>query len=128
MRVCCRGLRVSHKLRHTYSGVYKNDTPAGLKTPPTIERTNLLSLEILIYFYFDPEALRYVSWQQGTYLSGDVFAAPATIASDQISFVVTAPMPAESTQSILLTITFEVVATKTSMLSLNDAILVSGEG
>ena len=77
---------------------------------------------------FDPEALRYVSWQQGTYLSGDVFAAPATIASDQISFVVTAPMTAESTHGILLTITFEVVATKASMLSLNDAILVSGEG
>ena len=77
---------------------------------------------------FDPEALRYVSWQQGTYLSGDVFAAPATIASDQISFVVTAPMTAESTHGILLTITFEVVATKTSMLSLNDVILVSGEG
>ena len=77
---------------------------------------------------FDPEALRYVSWQQGTYLSGDVFAAPATIASDQISFVVTAPMKAESTHGILLTITFEVVATKASMLSLNDVILVSGEG
>ena len=77
---------------------------------------------------FDPEALRYVSWQQGTYLSGDVFAAPATIASDQISFVVTAPMPAESTQGFLLTITFEVVATKASILSLNDVILVSGEG
>ena len=77
---------------------------------------------------FDPEALRYVSWQQGNYLSGDVFTAPVDIASDQISFVVTAPMITENTQGILLTITFEVVAEKASMLSLNDVILASGEG
>ena len=77
---------------------------------------------------FDPEALRYVSWEQGNYLSGDVFTAPVDIASDQISFVVTAPMITENTQGILLTITFEVVAEKASMLSLNDVILASGEG
>ena len=77
---------------------------------------------------FDPEALRYVSSQQGTYLSGDVFVAPATIKADRVSFVVTAPMEAESTQGILLTITFEVVATKPSMLSLSDVMLVNGEG
>ena len=77
---------------------------------------------------FDPEALRYVSSQQGTYLSGDVFVAPATINTDRVSFVVTAPMEAESTQGVLLTITFEVVATKASMLSLSDVMLVNGEG
>ena len=77
---------------------------------------------------FDPEALRYVSWQQGTYLSGDVFAAPATIEADRISFVAAAPMKAESTQGLLLTVTFEVVTTKASMLSLNDVMLVSSEG
>ena len=77
---------------------------------------------------FDPEALRYVSWQQGNYLSGDVFTAPVDIASDQISFVVTAPMITENTQGILLTITFEVVAEKASMLSLNDVILARGKG
>ena len=77
---------------------------------------------------FDPEALRYVSWEQGNYLSGDVFAAPVNFAPDRISFVVTAPMTTENTQGILLTITFEVVAEKASMLSLNDVILASGEG
>ena len=77
---------------------------------------------------FDPEALRYVSSQQGTYLSGDVFVAPATINTDRVSFVVTAPMEAESTQGVLLTITFEVVATKASMLSLSDVMLVNGQG
>ena len=77
---------------------------------------------------FDPEALRYVSWQQGTYLSGDVFAAPATVEADRVSFVVTAPVKAESTHGVLLAVTFEVVATKASILSLNDVELVSSEG
>ena len=77
---------------------------------------------------FDPEALRYVLWQQGTYLSGDVFAAPATVESDRVSFVVTAPMKAESTHGVLLAIAFEVVAAKASMLSLDDVMLVSSEG
>ena len=77
---------------------------------------------------FDPEALRYVSWQQGTYLSGDVFAAPTTVTADQVSFVATAPVKTESTHGVLLTMTFEVVAEKASILSLNDVILVSGDG
>ena len=76
---------------------------------------------------FDPEALRYVLWQQGTYLSGDVFAAPATVTEDQVSFAVTAPTEAKSTQGVLLVITFEVVSTKASMLSLNDVVLVNSE-
>ena len=77
---------------------------------------------------FDPEALRYVSWQQGPYLSGDVFAAPATVEADRVSFVVTAPVKAERTHGVLLTMTFEVVAAKASMLSLNEVVLVSSEG
>ena len=77
---------------------------------------------------FDPEALRYVSSQQGSYLSGDVFAAPATVESDRVSFIVTAPTQTVDTQGVLLTVTFEVVAAKASMLSLNDVILVGDEG
>lgn len=77
---------------------------------------------------FDSEALRYVSWQQGTYLSGDVFAAPATVEADRVSFVVTAPVEAESTHGVLLTMAFEVVATKASILSLSDVMLVNSEG
>ena len=73
---------------------------------------------------FDPEALRYVSAQQGTYLSGGVFAARATVESNRIFFVVTAPTKAANTQGLLLTVTFEVVAAKASILSLSDVILV----
>ena len=77
---------------------------------------------------FDPEALRYVSWQQGTYLSGDVSAAPATVEADQVSFIAIAPVKAVNTQGVLLTLRFEVVAEKASMLSLNEVMLVSSEG
>ena len=77
---------------------------------------------------FDPEALRYVSWQQGTYLSGDVSAAPATVAADQVSFIAIASVKAANTQGVLLTLRFEVVAEKASMLSLNEVMLVSSEG
>ena len=77
---------------------------------------------------FDPEALRYVSWQQGIYLSGDVLAAPATVVEDQVSFVAIAPVKAANTQGVLLTMTFEVVAEKASILSLNDVMLVSSDG
>ena len=77
---------------------------------------------------FDPEALRYVSWQQGTYLSGDVFTAPATVEADQVSFIAIAPVKAANTQGVLLTLRFEGVAEKASMLSLNEVMLVSSEG
>ena len=77
---------------------------------------------------FDPEALGYVSWQQGTYLSGDVFAAPAAIEIDRISFVSTASTVTESTHGVLLTITFEVVGTKASTLSLSEVLLVGHDG
>ena len=77
---------------------------------------------------FDPEALGYVSWQQGTYLSGDVLAFLTAIKTDQLSFVATAPTQAERTHGVLLTITFEVVGIKASTLSLSEVTLVSDEG
>ncbi len=77
---------------------------------------------------FDPETLGYVSWQQGTYLSGDVFTAPAVIEIDRISFVSTASTTVESTHGVLLTITFEGVATKASTLSLSEVLLVGHDG
>ena len=77
---------------------------------------------------FDPEALRYVSWQQGTYFSGDVFVAPTTVTEDQVSFVATAPVKAANTQGVLLMLTFEVVTAKASILALNDVMVVNSAG
>lgn len=77
---------------------------------------------------FDSDALQYISWEQGTYLPGDIHTVPATIGTDEIILASTAQMAAEAAQGTLLTITFEVVAVKTSMLSLSEVILSSGIG
>ena len=77
---------------------------------------------------FDPEALRFVSWEQGTYLSDDVFVAPTVVEADRLSFAATALTAATAAEGNLFTLTFEVAAIKASMLSLTDVILASGEG
>ena len=77
---------------------------------------------------FDPEALRYISWEQGTYLPGDVFVVPTIIEEHQVSFASTALTMATETEGILLTIIFEVVAIKASTLSLTGVILANSTG
>ena len=39
---------------------------------------------------FDSEALRYISWEHGTYLSGEMFLSPAAIGIGELSFAATA--------------------------------------
>ena len=43
-----------------------------------------------IALQFDPEALQYVSWEQGTYLPGEVLVIPTVIKEHQVSFASTA--------------------------------------
>ena len=76
---------------------------------------------------FDSEALQYISWEQGTYLPGDIFSLP-TIKADEITVASTARTVADATQGTLLTLTFKVVAVKASMLSLSDVVLSSSMG
>ena len=78
--------------------------------------------------HFDSEALQYISWEQGTYLPGEIFGIPTTIKENQITFASTTGTAADATQGTLLTITFEVVAVKTSTLSLSEVILSSSIG
>ena len=77
---------------------------------------------------FDSAALQYVSWEQGTYLPGEIFVVPTIVGTDKITFASTARTAADAGQGTLLTITFEVVAVKASMLSLSDVILSSRLG
>ena len=77
---------------------------------------------------FDPEALQYVSWEQGTYLSGDIFVIPTTIEENRVSFASTASTTVTEMEGTLLTITFEVIAIKASTLALTEVILASGSG
>ncbi len=76
---------------------------------------------------FDPEALRFVSWQQGTYFTEDVFVPPTLVEADRLSFAATAPTAAAATDGNLFTTTFEVVAIKASTLSLVEVIFQNNE-
>ena len=80
-----------------------------------------------VVLHFDPEALGFVSWKQGTYLTDDVFVAPTVVEEDRLSFATTATTAATATDGTLFMITFEVVAIKASRLSLTDVVLASGE-
>lgn len=77
---------------------------------------------------FDSEALQYVSWEQGTYLSGDLFVIPTVIREDQVSLASTAGTMATEMEGTLLTLTFKVIAIKASALTLTDVILSSRAG
>ena len=77
---------------------------------------------------FDSAALRYISWEQGTYLEGALVDVPPKIGTDEITLASTAQMAVDATQGTLLTVTFEVVAIKASVLSLTEVILASGSG
>ena len=87
---------------------------------------NVAGYEVTLHF--DSEALQYISWEQGTYLPGEIFIIPTTIKENQITFASTARTAADATQGTLLTITFEVVTVKASTLSLSDVLLSSGIG
>ncbi|MDE0019579.1 MAG: cohesin domain-containing protein [Candidatus Poribacteria bacterium] len=77
---------------------------------------------------FDSEALQYISWEQGTYLSGDIFVIPTVIKENQVSFASTAGTMATETEGSLLTITFKAIAIKASTLTLTEVILSSLAG
>ena len=81
-----------------------------------------------ISLQFDPDALQYISWEQGTYLPGATFAIPDIIGTDEITLGATSGAAADAPQGTLLTITFEVLAAKASTLSLSEVILSSPIG
>ena len=110
--------------------------PASLESPGVGEQFSI-SVDIAnaqnvagyqVSLQFDSEALQYISWEQGTYLLGDIFTVPAIIGTDEITLASTVQTAADAAQGALLTITFEVVAVKASTLSLSEVILSSRIG
>ncbi len=110
--------------------------PASLESPDVGEQFSI-TIDIAnaqnvagyqVSLQFDSEALQYVSWEQGTYLLGDIFTVPAIIGTGEITFASTASGASDAAQGTLLTITFEVVAVKASPLSLSEVILSSSTG
>ena len=73
---------------------------------------------------FDSSALRFVSLEHGTYLSGDLLPISTKVENNQISFAqISIDTTSTTKEGTLVTITFEVVDAKTSMLSLSDMII-----
>lgn len=110
--------------------------PASLESPGVGEQFSI-TVDIAnaqnvagyqVSLQFDSEALQYISWEQGTYLLGDIFTVPAIIGTDEITLASTVQTAAAAAEGTLLTITFEVVAVKASTLSLSEVILSSRIG
>lgn len=73
---------------------------------------------------FDPTALSYVSLTHGTYLSGQLQPVPTKIEENQVSFAqISVDTPASLAEGTLVTITFEVLNAKASMLALSGVII-----
>ena len=78
--------------------------------------------------HFDPLALQFVSLEHGTYLSNNAFLVPTNVTADAVTFaqiIAAQDVTASSTEGTLVTITFDVLDTKTSMLNLSE-IIISG--
>ena len=111
-------------------------TPASITSPDIGERFTI-SIDIAnaeyvagyqVTLQFDAAAVRYISWEQGTYLEGELYDIPAEIGADEISFASTARMASGAAEGTLLRITFEVVGIKASALSLTEVVLASSFG
>jgi len=111
-------------------------TPASITSPDVGERLTI-SIDIAnaenvagyqLTLQFDAAAVRYISWEQGTYLEGALIDVPPKIGTAEITLASTAQMASAAVEGTFLTVTFEVVAVKTSALALTDVILASGSG
>ena len=79
---------------------------------------------------FDPSALQFVSLEHGTYLDNNAFPVPTDVTTDAVTFAQIIPLQdvtASSAEGTLVTITFEVLDAKASMLTLSE-VLISAPG
>ena len=73
---------------------------------------------------FDPLALQFVALEHGTYLSGNLLPIATVVENNQISFAqISIDTTATTEEGTLVTITFEVLDAKASMLSLSEVII-----
>ena len=72
---------------------------------------------------FDTSALRYVSSANGDYLPAGAFVVPAIVSRNRVALAVTSLAGESHGDGTLATLTFEIVAVKTSTLTLSDVVL-----
>ena len=77
---------------------------------------------------FDSTALRYIASTTGSYLPANAFFAQPKIEGNKVTLMSTSGTEERDGDGILATLTFEVVAAKTSTLTLSDVILSSNSG
>ena len=77
---------------------------------------------------FDSTALRYIKSTAGDYLPANAFFAPPKLEGDKVTLVSTSGTEERDGDGILATLTFEVVAAKTSTLTLSNVLLSSNSG
>ena len=77
---------------------------------------------------YDTTALRYVSSANGDYLPQGAFFVPAVASGNKVTLAATSLSGESNGAGKLATITFEVVAVKTSTLSLSNVLLTDGSG
>ena len=111
-------------------------TPSLISSPPVGER---LTLNVSIAdganvggyqltVQFDSSALRYVESANGDYFSADAFLAQPIVNGERVILRAGAPANTASGAGTLATLTFEVVAEKTSAIVISEAILTGTEG
>ena len=79
---------------------------------------------------FDASALRFVSLEHGTFLLNDAFLIPTDVQEGSVTFaqiIAAQEVTTSSTEGKLVTITFEVIDAKASMLTLSE-VIISGLG
>lgn len=73
---------------------------------------------------FDSSALRFVSLEHGTYLTGNLLPISTIVESNQISFAqISIDTTSTTKEGTLVTITFDIIDAKASMLTLSEAII-----
>ena len=77
---------------------------------------------------FDDTALRHVESSNGDYLPDGAFFAPPTVEGNRVTLNATSLAGETEGGGTLATVTFEVIAAKTSTLTLSDVLLVNSAG
>ncbi len=111
-------------------------TPSVMEAPPVEEQIqvnvdirggqSVRGYELTVAF--DSSALRYVSAINGDYLPGNCFFVPPIVRQNRVTVVATSPNGVGDGDGTLATLTFEVVARKTSNIVLFEVMLSDSSG
>ena len=114
-------------------GVTVSISPASVASPgpgePLVLDLNITGGENVagyqLTLHFDATALRYVTGINADYLPAGTFALPPLVSEDQVTLAATSLNGGSHGEGTLATLTFEVIAVKTSTLTLSEVRLTN---